>query len=123
MIPFMRRRREAVNSSVKRDDSSVVQIAGIAIGGEDARTAAWRATVADAARTVPLVDVAAVSLPFTLAPGRRVDVDSLARPVLEGLHDAGWFRRGLPSLPYLRVTRTLINFIAHGGRDFVRRPG
>lgn len=85
--------------------STHLRISGIAICGEDARTAAWRATVADAARAVALVDVAAVSLVFTVAPGRRVDVDNLARPALEGLRDAGWFRRGFPSLHHLRVTK------------------
>ena len=90
---------------MKLDDSQSLHIPGIAIGGEDRRTAAWRATVADAARAVPLVDVDAVSLAFTLAPGRRVDVDNLARPVLEGLRDAGWFRRGFPSLHHLRMTK------------------
>ena len=82
-----------------------LHVRGTAICGEDARTAAWRATVADAARATALVDVAAVSLGFTVAPGRRVDVDNLARPALEGLRDAGWFRRGFPSLDRLRVTK------------------
>lgn len=55
-----------------------------------------------------ITSVNSVSLAFTLEPGRRVDVDNLARPVLAGLRDAGWFTRGYKTLDRLVVTK------AHG---------
>ena len=83
----------------------MLRVEGTPIGGEDRRTPAWRAFVADAARPLGLTNVASVSLAFTLEPGRRVDVDNLARPALEGLRDAGWFSTGFKSLDRLVVTK------------------
>lgn len=83
----------------------VLRIDGSPIGGEDSREAAWRAAVADAARPMGLHNVRKLSLCFTLESGRRVDVDNLARPALNGLRDAGWFGHGFKSLDALAVTK------------------
>lgn len=78
-------------------------VAGTPIGGEDRREADAVAAIA-AAALVP--GCRGVSLAFTLEPGRRVDVDNLARPVLAGLRDAGWFARGFSTLDHLLVTKS-----------------
>lgn len=81
-------------------------VAGTPIGGEDRREAAWRASVAAVATADLVPGSRGVSLAFTLEPGRRVDIDNLARPVLAGLRDAGWFARGFSTLDHLLVTKS-----------------
>jgi hypothetical protein len=83
-----------------------VRVNGTPIGGEDPREQAWRASVAAEASRLGIANVNCVSLAFTLEPGRRVDVDNLARPALAGLRDAGWFTRGYKTLDRLVVTKT-----------------
>lgn len=91
---------------MKRYDGSMrVRVNGTPIGGEDPREHAWRASVAAEAKRLGISSVKSVSLGFTLDPGRRVDVDNLARPALAGLRDAGWFTRGYKTLDRLVVTK------------------
>jgi hypothetical protein len=47
-----------------------------------------------------------ITLRFVLAPGRRLDVDNLARPALAALQDAGWFKRGFVGFDRIVVTKT-----------------
>ena len=82
-----------------------VRVNGSPIGGEDTREHAWRAAVAAEAGRRKIAKVGSVGLAFVLEPGRRVDIDNLARPVLAGLRDAGWFSRGYGTLDVLVVTK------------------
>lgn len=81
----------------------VVVVQGEPIGGEDARTAAWRGAVASASAGAPTST--AVRLDFVVSRGRRVDLDNLVRPALEGLQDAGVYARGFIGLDALVATR------------------
>ncbi|MEZ4239470.1 MAG: hypothetical protein R3F59_25590 [Myxococcota bacterium] len=80
-----------------------LSVVGTPIGGEDAREAAWVKRIhAAAAGAAPC---AAVSLSFTLAAGRTVDVDNLARPAMTALQRAGVFQRGFRALERLVATK------------------
>ncbi len=74
-------------------------IAGEPIGGEDPRERAWRASICQAA--AGLGPSREVTLRFTLSSGREVDLDNLIRVAVDGLRDAGVFRRGFTNLEHL----------------------
>lgn len=85
--------------------SEMLHVDGSPIGGENPpHEQRWRAAIAAAATgTEP---VAAVQLHFRMEPGRRVDLDNLARPASAGLRDAGVFTRGYRGLDAILATKT-----------------
>lgn len=83
-----------------------LRIPGQSIGGEDRREAAWRATIAEAARAVGSPgSCPGIVLSFVIAPGRRVDIDNLTRPVMAALRDAGWFKYAFAGLDRIVATK------------------
>jgi len=76
-----------------------IVVRGSPIAGEDPREKQWRRAVAEAAAGQP--QGRGLGIVISLEPGRRVDIDNLARVVLAGLRDAGvcsWGFRGLDEL-------------------------
>ncbi len=76
-----------------------IEVAGSAIGGEDARENKWIDQIARAS------DLADVSLHFRLEPKRNIDIDNLVRPAMRGLKKSGYYRNGFPNLQSISAVK------------------
>ncbi|EAQ80555.1 hypothetical protein [Blastopirellula marina] len=76
-----------------------IEIAGSAIGGEDANEALWVDEIVSAS------DLANVSLTFRLESQRNVDLDNLVRPAMRALKRSGFYQSGFPELNSITASK------------------